>query len=86
MGPGEPSPDEVTMVLAAAVPLSMQPHPARVANIGFGSGLTTHTLLASALVKRLDSIEIEPFMVEAAHQGFGPRIDNVFEDPRSHIV
>jgi spermidine synthase len=86
MGPGEPSPDEVTMVMAAAVPLSMQPHPARVANIGFGSGLTTHTLLASALVKRLDSIEIEPFMVEAAHQGYGPRIGNVFEDPRSHIV
>ena len=48
MGPGEPTVDESTMVLAAAIPLSMQPHPARVANIGFGSGLTTHTLLASA--------------------------------------
>ena len=86
MGPGEPTVDESTMVLAAAIPLSMQPHPLRVANIGFGSGLTTHTLLTSALVKRLDSIEIEPLMVEAARQGFGPRISNVFEDPRSHIV
>jgi predicted membrane-bound spermidine synthase len=86
MGPGEATVDESTMVLAAAIPLSMQPHPARVANIGFGSGLTTHTLLASALVKRLDSIEIEPFMVDAARQGFGPRISNVFADPRSHIV
>jgi spermidine synthase len=86
MGPGEPSPDEVTMVMAAAVPLSMLTHPARVANIGFGSGLTTHTLLASALVQRLDSIEIEPFMVAAARQGFAARIGNVFEDPRSHIV
>ena len=86
MGPGLPSPDEVTAVLAAAIPLSMHPHPARVANIGFGSGLTTHTLLTSGLVKRLDSIEIEPFMVEAARKGFGPRISNVFEDPRSHII
>jgi spermidine synthase len=86
MGPGEPTVDESTMVLAAAIPLSMQPHPARVANIGFGSGLTTHALLTSSLVKRLDSIEIEPLMVEAARKGFGPRISNVFEDPRSHIV
>src|ERR1700722_17547430 len=86
MGAGEPTVDESTMVLAAAIPLSMQPHPARVANIGFGSGLTTHTLLASSRVGRLDSIEIEPFMVEAARRGFGARIHNVFEDPRSHIV
>ena len=86
MGPGEATLDESTMVLAAAIPLSMLPHPARVANIGFGSGLTTHTLLTSSLVKRLDSIEIEPFMVEAARRGFGPRIANVFDDPRSHIV
>src|SRR3984957_9562340 len=86
MGPGEASVDESTMVLAAAIPLSMQPHPRRVANIGFGSGLTAHTLLASGLIDRLDSIEIEPFMVEAARRGFGPRIKNVFEDPRSHVV
>jgi spermidine synthase len=86
MGPGEATVDESTMVLAAAIPLSMLPHPARVANIGFGSGLTTHTLLTSPLVGRLDSIEIEPLMVEAARKGFGARISNVFEDPRSHIV
>ena len=86
MGPGEASVDETTMVLAAAIPLSMQPHPRRVANIGFGSGLTTHALLASELIDHLDSIEIEPFMVQAARQGFGPRIRNVFEDRRSHIV
>jgi hypothetical protein len=86
MGPGDPTVDESTMVLAAAIPLSMQPHPTRVANIGFGSGLTTHTLLTSDLVGRLDSIEIEPFMVDAARRGFAARIHNVFEDPRSHLV
>jgi spermidine synthase len=79
------TPDETTMVLAAAIPLSLHPKPSRVANIGFGSGLTTHTLLTSSTIQRLDSIEIEPFMVDAARQGFLPRIRNVFEDPRSHI-
>jgi spermidine synthase len=86
MTPGEPTPDETTVTLAAAVPLSLHPGAARVANIGFGSGLTSHFLLASPHLERLDTIEIEPMMVEAAHQGFGPRIHNVFEDPRSHIV
>jgi len=86
MGQGKPTIDESTMALAAAIPLSMHPNPKRVANIGFGSGLTAHTLLTSVQVERLDTIEIEPFMVEAARKGFGPRISNVFEDPRSRIV
>jgi spermidine synthase len=86
MDAGEAAPDELTMVLAAAIPLSLHPHAARVANIGFGSGLTTHALLASRELERLDSIEIEPVMVEAARQGFGPRIHDVFEDARSRIV
>jgi spermidine synthase len=78
--------DEYTMVLLAAVPLSIHPHPARIANIGFGSGMTASTLLMSPAVQRIDTIEIEPVMVEAARKGFGRRIHNVFEDPRSHIV
>ena len=78
--------DETTMVMLAALPLSMHPSPKRVANIGFGSGITAHTLLGSSLVERMDTVEIEPFMVEAARKGFGRRISNVFEDPRSHIV
>jgi predicted membrane-bound spermidine synthase len=86
MGAGNVTSDEVTVVLAAAIPLSLHPNAVRVANIGFGSGLTTHTLLASRELKRLDSIEIEPLMVEAARQGFGPRIRDVFEDARSRIV
>lgn len=86
MGSGEVSIDEITMVFAAALPLSMHPHPARVANIGFGSGLTTHTLLGSDRVKWLDSVEIEPFMVQAARKVYYPRIHNVFEDVRSHLI
>jgi spermidine synthase len=87
MGAGRPAaPDEITMVFAAALPLSLHHNPQRVANIGFGSGLTSATVLLSERVKSLESIEIEPFMVEAARQGYGPRIGHVFEDPRSRIV
>jgi predicted membrane-bound spermidine synthase len=85
MGPGEATSDEVTTVLVAAIPLSLHPGAMRIANIGFGSGLTSHTLLTSPQLRRLDSIEIEPMMVEAARRGFGARTHDVFEDPRSHI-
>ena len=86
MNAGPPSSDEITMILAAALPLSMHPQPRRVANIGFGSGLTSSTLLLSERIEVLDSIELEPFMVAAARTGYLPRIRRVFEDPRSRIV
>jgi predicted membrane-bound spermidine synthase len=86
MGSGPVSQDEMTQILLAAIPLSMHPTAARVAAIGFGSGITTHSLLASPAVKQVDTIEIEPFMVEAARKGFGSRIQDDFADPRSHVV
>lgn len=77
--------DEYTMVAAAALPLAIHPAPRRIANIGIGSGLTSHVLLADPRVEALDSIEIEPLMAEAARRGFMPRVRNTFEDPRSHL-
>jgi hypothetical protein len=79
-----PTVDEITMVMAAALPLAYKPDARRVANIGLGSGLTTHTFLAEPAIERVDTIEIEPFMVEAA-QGFGERVARAFSDPRSNI-
>jgi predicted membrane-bound spermidine synthase len=86
MGPGAPTVDELTQVLLAAIPLSLHPDATRIADVGFGSGMTAHTLLTSPRLKQLDTIEIEPFMVQAARLGFGPRIHDVFEDPRSHVI
>lgn len=77
--------DEVTMVAAAALPLSMHPAPRLIANIGIGSGLTSHVLLADPGVELLDTIEIEPVMAQAARIGYLPRVRNAFEDPRSHL-
>ena len=85
MAAGPATLDEVTMSIAAALPLMMHPTPKRIANIGIGSGLTTHVLLTSDAVDVVDSIEIEPAIVEAARIGFMPRVKNMFEDKRSVI-
>lgn len=77
--------DEPTMVLAAAIPLAYLDRPETVGVIGFGSGLTTHTLLADPSLKRVDTIEIEEAMVEGARV-FGHRVDRAYSDPRSNII
>jgi len=80
----EPTADEITMVLAAAIPMALHPEAESAANIGMGSGLTTHTLLGSPRFKHVDTVEIERCMVDAA-KGFGDRVRLTFTDPRSAI-
>ena len=80
-----PTDDEPTMVMAAALPLAMLDAPKHVGVIGFGSGLSTHTLLGDRRLERVDTIEIESAMVEGA-RAFGPRVERAYTDPRSHIV
>lgn len=79
------SPDEATMLLLAAIPLAMRDHHDRVGVIGFGSGMTTHALLGHSKVGSVDTVEIEPAMVEGARH-LGSRVARAFKDPRSHIV
>jgi len=76
--------DEYTMVLLGAIPLAVRPQARSAAIIGFGSGLTTHVMLGSGTLERVDTIEIEPRMVQAA-QAFRPRVERAFSDPRSRI-
>lgn len=82
---GEPGMDEYTMALLGSLPLSMRERFERVGVIGFGSGMTTHFLLGSPNVGRVDTVEIEPAMVEGARL-FGDRVRRAYEDPRSHII
>ena len=84
-GKSEPNSDEYTMALLAAIPLSMKDETERVGVIGFGSGMTTHTVLGSPRVGRVDTVEIEPLMVDGAKL-FGPRVQRAYDDPRSHII
>lgn len=78
------SPDEITMIMAAALPLGLHASPERVAIIGWGSGLTTHTMLGSPAPKRVDSVEIERAMVDGASL-FGERVVRAYRDPRSMV-
>lgn len=77
--------DEHTMTLTAALPLAHHPNAETVAVIGFGSGMTTSVVLSDPTIRRVDTIEIEPAMVEGA-RNFLPLVDRAFHDSRSRIV
>ena len=79
-----PTPDEITMTLAGTIPLAYLPTASRIANIGMGSGQTTHVLLANPDIEVVDTIEIERQMVEAS-KGFGDAVSRAHQDPRSRI-
>ena len=80
----KPAGDEVTMVLTAVLPLAAHPQAKTAAVIGMGSGQTSHVMLGSGNLERVDTIEIEAAVVDAARQ-FGPHVKRVFEDDRSRI-
>lgn len=80
-----PLPDEITMAMVASLPLAIHPQPDRVAVIGWGSGLTTHTFLGSPAVQTLESIEIEREMWHGARL-FGERVGRAYSDPRSRVI
>jgi len=82
---GQRGTDEITMVLTGALPLALKPDIRSAAVIGIGTGLTTHTLLQHLDIERVDTIEIEPVMAEAA-RGFAPRNSGAFVDPRGTLV
>lgn len=77
-----PSLDESTMVMLGTLPYVHNPDAKRVAVVGWGSGLTTHTLVGNPDVDLVETIEIEPVMVEGAKL-FGPRVSRAYDDPRS---
>ncbi|WP_258870850.1 MULTISPECIES: spermidine synthase [unclassified Wenzhouxiangella] len=80
-----PTIDEPTMIALGALPLAYLPHPDSAAVIGFGSGMTTHTLLADSGLERVDTIEIEREVINGA-RWFGERVARAYEDPRSNVI
>lgn len=77
--------DDHTMVLTGAFGLAHHPQAKKVAVVGLGTGISSAVVLRSPTVEQLETIEIEPMMVEAAHL-FRPRTEAVYTDPRSRIV
>ncbi len=76
--------DEETMILLGAIGPVLRPASRTAAVIGWGSGLTTHTLLTDPQIESVDTIEIEPVMVKAARL-FGSHVHLAYDDPRSHL-
>jgi spermidine synthase len=76
--------DDYTMILLGVLPMSMKPDAKTVGVIGMGSGRTTHALLSNSRLERVDTVEIEPAMVEGARL-FGEYVEFAFTDPRSYI-
>jgi predicted membrane-bound spermidine synthase len=81
---GPPADDEVLMTLAGALPQFLMPDARRAAVIGFGTGMTTHALLASSRLERVDTVEIEPAILRAA-PSFRPFNERALDDPRSRV-
>ena len=80
-----PAEDEHTMALLALLPLGHRPEARTAAVIGLGAGMSTSVLLGSPSIERVDTVEIEPAIVDAARL-FRPAVDAAFADPRSRIV
>jgi spermidine synthase len=78
------APDEATMLLVGVLPVALRPDAQSVAVVGFGSGITTHTLLGSPRLKEVETIEIERMVLEGARR-FSPRNDRAYRDPRSKV-
>lgn len=76
--------DEPNQFLVGIVPLMAKPEATHAALIGFGSGVTCHVVLGSPNLEWLDTVEIEPQMVEGSRY-FMPVNNRAYEDPRSHI-
>lgn len=77
--------DAPTMVLLGLLPMLYNAEISQVMNIGFGSGMTSRTLLLSPHLERLDNVEIEAAVIEGARH-MGERVSPVFDDPRNTFI
>ena len=83
--PATISGDAATQALLPLVALAHRPSARTAAVIGYGSGMSTHFLLAGPRVERVVTIEIEPQMVAGA-RAFYPSNRRAIDDPRSVLA
>jgi spermidine synthase/tetratricopeptide (TPR) repeat protein len=76
--------DVVTQILLGQVPFFFARKAQDVCVIGYGSGLTSHTVLAHP-IRRVDNIEIEKQVIEGA-RFFDPFTSRPLADPRSRLI
>jgi len=78
--------DMPSQILVAAVPLIAAEKIGRVLVIGAGSGVTARVAAEFPGVERVDVVEIEPAMVEAASRHFAPENHDVFKRQNVHVI
>lgn len=76
--------DMHTQLMSGHIPLFLHPKPERVLIIGMGSGITAGAV-ARHPVQRIEAVEIEPAVVEAA-AFFGIENRTVLWDPRLQVI
>src|SRR5262245_9105572 len=92
-GKVDASSGDPTEVLLGQVPMMLADSARKVLVIGYGSGLTTHSVLTHP-VTRVETVEIEPQVVMAGrffadlngHDFNDPRARVLFEDGRTHLA
>ncbi len=76
--------DAPTQIFVSAMPLLLRPDMRDIAVIGIGSGMTAGAALQFPSVKKLDLLEIEPYVAQAM-KFFDDYNFNVRNDPRTHL-
>lgn len=76
--------DALTMLMTGYLPMLLHPQAKHAAVIGLGTGMTIKALGAFP-VNRIEVLEIEPAMVQAAHF-FSAKNGNILQDPRVRII
>src|SRR5947199_143892 len=82
---GSTSLDMPTQQLVGHLPLLTHPDPRDVLVIGLGTGVTAGAVARHG-IRRLDVVEIEPAVVEAAGRFFGEANGHVLLDPRTRTL
>ena len=77
--------DMPTQLLLGAVPLLARPDARDVAIVGLGSGVTAAVAAGHPGIERVDVIEIEPLVVQAARQHFHTQNHDVLAQPYVRI-
>ncbi len=78
--------DYATQLLLGHLPLLLNPGARQALVIGLGGGGTLRAVVHHPDVERITMVEIDPLVVEAAHDYFAQHNDHALDDPRVTVV
>jgi spermidine synthase len=73
------------LLLLGQLPMLFAAHPENIAVIGFGGGMTSHSVLTHANAKSMDILEFEPGVIHASAY-FDLINEKPLADPRTHLI